>query len=84
MGVEEKLRYIEGLKEQLCCFDSVADRVVWWLSEKDGMLLRVDFEVFEDIAPYCFHLFPVLNDSMFNRIIQLNQTFKFLLLMHIC
>lgn len=69
--MEEQLRHIEGFKEHLSDFDSVADWVVWRFGEKDGMLFRVNFEIFEDIAPYCFHLIPILDDSVFDWIVQL-------------
>ena len=80
--MEEQLRHVKCLKEHLSSSDSVADRVVRWLSEKHGMLFRVHFQVIEDVSPNCFHLFPIFYDSMFNWVAQFDQAFEFFLSMH--
>ena len=58
---------------------SVIQRVVWWVSQQDWVLLRVHFRLFENLAPNGLHGFPVSNYAMLDRITQLNETSIFLL-----
>ena len=44
------------------------------------MVLRVLFQLFKGVSPDCFHVIPVIDNSMVNWIAQFYQTFIFLIL----
>lgn len=76
--MEEKLRHLEVLKENLRCLDSIADRVVRWLCQKHWVFSRVDLELVEDMPPNSLHVLPVLHDSVLHRVRQLQDATEFL------
>ena len=69
--MEEELWNIERLKEHLCSSNSVANWVVGRLSQEDRMVFWVNFELFENVPPNCFHLIPVFDDTVLNWVVQL-------------
>ena len=79
LGMEEDLGHVKGLEEELGSPDSVLYWVVWRLSQKDWVFLRIAFQIFEHVAPYCFHFVPVLHDSVLDRVTQFDQPFVFFL-----
>ena len=58
---------------------SIIQRVVWWVSQQDWVLLRVHFQLFENLAPNGLHGFPVSNYAMLDRITQLDESSIFFL-----
>ena len=70
--MEEELRNIERLKEHLSSSNSVANGVVRRLSQEYRVVLRVHFELFENVPPDCFHLIPVFDYTVFDWVVQLD------------
>ena len=77
--MEEKLGYLEVLKEHLCRSDSVSDRVIGRFCQQDRVFSRIDIEVFKDLPPDGLHVLPVLHDSVIHRIAQSQNSLVFFL-----
>ena len=77
--MEEKLGYLEVLKEHLRCSDSVSDRVIGRFCQQDRVFSRIDIEVFKDLSPDGLHVLPVLHDAVLHRITQSQNSLVFFL-----
>ena len=75
--MEEKLGYLEVLKEHLRRSDSVSDRVIGRFCKKDRVFSRIDIKVFKDLPPDGLHVLPVLHDTMVHRIAQSQYSLVF-------
>lgn len=75
--LEENLRRAKFLEENVCCLDPIAVWIEWWLCQKNGMLLGRDLELIEDVSPQLLHVVPVLNNSVLNWIVELEDSSVF-------
>ena len=75
--MEEKLGYLEVLKEHLCRSDSVSDRVIGRFCQKDRVFSRVDIKVLKDLPPDGLHVLPILHDAMIHWIAQSQNSLVF-------
>lgn len=78
--VEEKLWYLEVLKENLRRLDSVSNRIVGRFCQKNRVFSRVDLEFIENMPPNGFHVLPILDDSVLHGVRQLQDASEFLLI----
>ncbi|KFV67873.1 hypothetical protein N307_03432, partial [Dryobates pubescens] len=68
-------RDIEGLKHDLGHLFTVGFRVKRSLSEQGGVLLRGDTQlIVEGVVPDLLHVVPVCDDTMFNGVLQGQNT----------
>merc|ERR1719341_3243876 len=67
--------HVEGLKHDLCHLLTVSLGVEGSFSQEDGLFLRGNTElVVEGVVPDLFHVIPVGDDSMLNRVLEGEDT----------
>lgn len=59
------------VKHHLGHADSVSNRVEDWLGQQHRVFLGIYFELFKDVAVDLFHVVPILNHAMLDRVTQL-------------
>lgn len=77
--LEEDLGDAELLEENVGSFSAVIVRIKWWICQQNGMLFRRDLELIENMAPKCFHVIPVGDDTVLNRVVELEDSAVFVL-----
>lgn len=77
--LEEDLWDTKLLKENIGSLCTVIVRIKWWVCEQDRMLFWRDFELIENMAPKCFHIIPVRNNTVLNRVVKLEDSTIFVL-----
>ena len=78
--LEEDLRDAKLLKENVGSLCAVIVRIKWWICQQNGMLFWRNLELIKNMAPKCFHIIPVCNNTMFNWIIKFKDSAIFVLL----
>ena len=77
--LEKNLGRAELLEEDVCGLNSVAEGVQGWLCQQDRVLLGRGLELIEHVPPELLHVIPVLDNSMLNRIVELQNASIFFL-----
>ena len=81
--MEEELRDIEFLEEDLSDTASIGKWIVGRFGKKDWMRLGIRLQVLENVPPNSFHAVPVFDHAMLHRVTQLNQSPEFFLISEI-
>lgn len=77
--LEENLWRAKLLEKDVCSLHAITVRIQWRLSQKNRMLLRRGLQLIENMPPKLFHIVPVLNDSVLNRVVELQDSPVFIL-----
>lgn len=72
--LEENLRDAELLEENVGSLCAVIVRVERWVCEQNGMLFGRNLELIKNMAPKCFHIIPVGDDTVFNWVIKFEDS----------
>src|SRR6266480_486976 len=68
-------RRIEGLENNLCHLLAVRLRIDWSFGKKDWVLLGGNAQfIVEGVVPNLFHVIPVCDDAVLNRVSQRKNT----------
>jgi hypothetical protein len=81
--LEENLRDAELLEENIGSLCAVIVRVEWRICEQNGMLFGRNLELIKNMAPKCFHIIPVRDDTVFNWVIKFEDSAIFVLYVNI-
>ena len=77
--VEEELGDLEVLEKHLSRADPISNRVVRWLSQEYWVFPGVHLEFFKDMSPDCFHVIPILHNTVIHGVAQLEDALEFFL-----
>ena len=69
--MEEELGHLIVFKEHLGKSDTIANGVVWRLSNEEWMISWIDFKLLKDVLEDGIHVIPVLHYSSLNWVTQL-------------
>ena len=77
--LEEDLGDAELLEENVGSLSAVIVRIKRWICQQNGVLFRRDLELIENMAPKRFHIIPVGDDTVLNRVVELEDSAVFVL-----
>lgn len=72
--LEENLRDAKLLEENVGSLCAVIVRIKWWICQQNGMLFWRNLQLIEYVAPKSFHVIPVRDNTVFNRIVKLEDS----------
>lgn len=79
--LEKQIWDTEGFEKSLRHLDPVCYWIIRRFSQQHSVFSWVYLEFIKDMSPDSFHLFPVLNNSMLNRVIKFNDPLVFFCLL---
>ena len=72
--MEVECWHSECLEKDFGGLDTIARRVEWRLRQQYWMVLGVDLQLVENVAPDVLHIIPVFDDTMLDWVTQLDHT----------